>query len=95
MTGPEKLIAVREGVSSSLSAAPMKNLLARLERLNPPALCGGLCNFFLLGQTLSGRLRPDNDDQAGAGLLFPVKSTPDAHAYGRMTFAGDRRRFRD
>jgi hypothetical protein len=73
----------------------MKSLLARLERLNSAAPCGGLCKFFLLGQTLPSHIRPDNDGQASAGLLFPVKSTPDAHAYGRMTFAGDRRRFRD
>ncbi len=82
----EKLIASRESVSTKPFPIPVKELLARYERLYTGAVCDVLREFCLLDQALPGYLRPLNDDHTVAGIAFTVKSAPNVKITGEMTF---------
>jgi len=82
----EKLIAQRESVSTKDFPVPVKELLARFERLYTGAVCDVLREFCLLDQALPGYLRPINDDHTVAGIAFTVKSAPNVKITGEMTF---------
>lgn len=86
MMNLEKLIAAREGVSTKPFEVPLKDLLARYERLYTGAVCDVLREFCLLDQALPGYLRPLNDEHTVAGLAFTVKSAPNVKITGEMTF---------
>ena len=82
----EKLIAQRESVSTKDFPVPVKELLARFEKLYTGAVCDVLREFCLLDQALPGYLRPLNDDHTVAGIAFTVKSAPNVKISGEMTF---------
>jgi regulator of RNase E activity RraA len=82
----EKLIAQREGVSTTEFPVPAKELLARFEQLYTGAVCDVLREFCLLDQALPGYMRPLNDDHTVAGLAFTVKSAPNVKITGEMTY---------
>lgn len=86
MMNLEKLIAAREGLSTKPFALPVKDLLARYERLYTGAVCDVLREFCLLDQALPGHLRPLNDEHTVAGIAFTVKSAPNVKISGEMKF---------
>jgi len=86
MMNLEKLISEREGVSTRPFALPVKDLLARYERLYTGAVCDVLREFCLLDQALPGYLRPLSDEHTVAGLAFTVKSAANLKITGEMTF---------
>lgn len=82
----EKLIAEREGVSTTPFAIAVKELLARYEQLYTGAISDVLREFCLLEQALPGYLRPLRDSDVVAGIAFTVKSAPNVKITGEMTF---------
>lgn len=82
----EKLIAAREFVSTKPFPVPVKELLARYEKLYTGAVSDVLREHCLLDQALPGYFRPLNDDDVVAGIAFTVKSAPNVKITGEMTF---------
>ena len=82
----EKLIADRERISKAEFPIPVKELLARFEKLYTGAVSDVLREFCLLDQALPGYLRPLNDDHVVAGIAFTVKSAPHVQITGELTF---------
>lgn len=82
----EKLIAEREGVSTKSFPVPVKELLARYEKLYTGAVNDVLREFCLLEQALPHRIVPLRDKDTVAGLAFTVKSAPNCVINGEMTF---------
>jgi regulator of RNase E activity RraA len=82
----EKLIALREGVSTQAFPVPVKELLARYEQLYTGAISDVLREFCLLDQSLPGHLLPLRDSDVVAGIAFTVKSAPNVKITGEMTF---------
>jgi 4-hydroxy-4-methyl-2-oxoglutarate aldolase len=86
MMNLEQLIAEREGVSTKPFEVPLKDVLARYERLYTGAVCDVLREFCLLDQALPGYFRPLNDEHTVAGLAFTIKSAPNVQINGEMAF---------
>lgn len=82
----DKLIALRETVSTAPLAIPVKELLARYEQLYTGAISDVLREFCLLDQALPGYLRPLRDSDVVAGIAFTVKSAPNVKITGEMAF---------
>ncbi len=82
----DALIAAREGVSQRPLAAPVKDLLARYERLYTGAISDVLREFCLLDQALPHSIVPLRDRDTVAGLAFTVKSAPNCLIRGEMAF---------
>ena len=82
----ERLIALREAVSTKEFPVPVKELLARYEQLYTGAISDVLREFCLLDQSLPGHLRPLRDSDVVAGIAFTVKSAPNVKITGEMTF---------
>jgi regulator of RNase E activity RraA len=82
----ERLIAQREGVSTASFPVPVKELLARYEKLYTGAISDVLREFCLLDQSLPGHLRPLRDSDVVAGIAFTVKSSPNVKITGEMDF---------
>ena len=82
----EKLIAEREGVSSSEFPVPVKDLLARYEQLYTGAINDVLREFCLLAQALPHDIVPLRDKDTVAGIAFTVKSSPNCMIRGEMSF---------
>lgn len=82
----DALIAQREGVSTTPFPIPVKELLARYEKLYTGAISDVLREMCLLDQALPGHLRPLRDNDVVAGIAFTVKSAPNVKITGEMTF---------
>lgn len=82
----EKLIALRESVSTKPFPVPVKEILQRYEQLYTGAISDVLREFCLLDQSLPGYLRPLRDSDIAAGIAFTVKSAPNVKITGEMTF---------
>ncbi len=82
----DALIEARESVSTKPFAVPVKELLARYERLYTGAINDVLREFCLLEQALPHHLVPLRDKDAVAGLAFTVKSAPNCVIRGEMAF---------
>ena len=82
----DKLIALREAVSTKEFPVPVKELLQRYEQLYTGAISDVLREFCLLEQSLPGHLRPLRDSDVVAGIAFTVKSAPNVKITGEMTF---------
>jgi len=82
----EKLIAAREGVSTQPLPMPVKELLARYERLYTGAINDVLREFCLLEQALPYDIVPLRPEKTVAGLAFTVKSAPHVKIVGELTF---------
>jgi len=82
----EKLIAEREGISTKPFPVPVKELLARYEKMYTGAISDVLRECCLLDQALPGYLRPLRDSDVVAGIAFTVKSSPNVRIAGEMTF---------
>lgn len=82
----EKLIALREGVSTRELAIPAAELFARYEQLYTGAISDVLREFCLLDQALPGHLKPLRPERTVAGLAFTVKSAPNVKITGEMAF---------
>lgn len=86
MMNLEKLIAVREMISTTDFKIPVKEMLARYEQLYTGAISDVLREFTLLDQALPGHLKPLRPERTVAGLAFTVKSSPNVKITGEMTF---------
>jgi 4-hydroxy-4-methyl-2-oxoglutarate aldolase len=82
------LIAEREGISTSPFPIPLKELLARYERLYTGAVNDVLRERCRLDQALPHRIVPLRDGDTVAGIAFTVKSAPNCVIRGEMTFRG-------
>lgn len=81
----EKLIAVRETISTTPFSIPEKELLARYELLYTGAISDVLREHALLDQSI-GHLIPLRPEKTVAGIAFTVKSAPSVKITGEMTF---------
>jgi regulator of RNase E activity RraA len=81
-----KLIAARETVSTKPFAIPVKDLLARYEKLYTGAINDVLREFCLLDQALPHPIVPLRPEKTVAGLAFTVKSAPNVKITGELTF---------
>jgi 4-hydroxy-4-methyl-2-oxoglutarate aldolase len=84
MMNLEKLIAERESVSETIFPIPVKELLARYEKLYTGAVNDVLREFCLLDQALPYNIIPLRDTDNVAGIAFTVKSTPHCVINGEM-----------
>lgn len=82
----DALIAEREGVSAKPFSMPVKELLARYERLYTGAINDVLREFCRLEQALPNDIVPLRDRDTVAGLAFTVKSAPSCAIRGEMAF---------
>ena len=82
----EKLIADREYISTKPFPVPVKELLARYEKLYTGAINDVMREMCLLEQALPGRIRPLRDDMHAAGIAFTVKSAPNTIIRGELSF---------
>lgn len=82
----EQLIAERETISTKPFPVPVKELLARYERLYTGAVNDVLREWCLLDQALPHGIVPLREEVTVAGLAFTVKSAPNTKITGEMTF---------
>lgn len=82
----EKLIEVRETISTKPFPVPEKELLKRFEQLYTGAINDVLREFALLDQALPNRIVPLREYQSVAGIAFTVKSAPNVLIRGEMDF---------
>jgi regulator of RNase E activity RraA len=82
----EKLIAVRESISTKPFPIPDEELLLRYEQLYAGAISDVLREFALLDQSLPGEILPLRPERTVAGLAFTVKSAPNVKITGEMAF---------
>jgi 4-hydroxy-4-methyl-2-oxoglutarate aldolase len=82
----EKLIVERESLSKAIFPLPVKDLLARYEKLYTGAINDVLREFCLLDQALPYNIIPLRDADHVAGIAFTVKSAPNCVINGEMTF---------
>ncbi len=82
----DKLIAVREGISTREFPVPVKDLLKRFEDLYTGAVNDVLREFCLLEQALPGYILPLREYRTVAGIAFTVKSAPNVKITGEMEF---------
>lgn len=81
----EKLVAVRETVSTAQLPIPPRELLARYENLYTGAVSDVLREHALLDQSI-GHMIPLRPERTVAGFAFTVKSAPHVRISGEMTF---------
>ncbi|HRP04418.1 MAG TPA: RraA family protein, partial [Opitutaceae bacterium] len=86
MMNLEKLIALREGISTKELPIPADDLLARFEQIYTGAISDVMREFCLLDQALPGYLKPLRSERTVAGFAFTVKSSPSIQISGEMTF---------
>ena len=86
MMNLEKLIALREGISTKELPIPAEDLLARFEQIYTGAISDVMREFCLLDQALPGYLKPLRSERAVAGFAFTVKSSPSIQISGEMNF---------
>jgi 4-hydroxy-4-methyl-2-oxoglutarate aldolase len=82
----ERLIAEREEVSTKPFPVPVKELIARYEKLYTGAINDVLREFCLLDQALPYDIVPLRNQDTVAGIAFTVKSSPNCVIRGEMTF---------
>ena len=82
----ENLIRARECVSQKEFPVPVKELLARFERLYTGAINDVMREFCLLDQALPHNIIPLRPERTVAGVAFTVKSSPNVKITGEMTF---------
>ena len=82
----ENLIRAREHVSQKDFPVPVKDLLARYERLYTGAINDVMREFCLLDQALPHNIIPLRPERTVAGIAFTVKSSPNVKITGEMTF---------
>lgn len=82
----DRLIAERESSELAELGIPVKELLARYEKLYTGAISDVLREHALLDQALPSRLRPLRPERTVAGIAFTVKSAPHTRITGEMTF---------
>ena len=82
----ENLIRSREYVSTKEFPVPVKDMLARYERLYTGAINDVLREFCLLDQALPHNIIPLRPERTVAGIAFTVKSSPNVKITGEMTF---------
>lgn len=80
----EKLIALREGISTQELSIPAAELFTRYEQLYTGAISDVLREFCLLDQALPGHLKPLRPERTVAGFAFTVKSAPNMKITGEM-----------
>ncbi len=86
MMNLERLIEVREGISTTKFPIPEKELLIRFEQLYTGAVNDVLREYCLLEQALPGRISPLREYRTIAGFAFTVKSAPNVKIQGEMEF---------
>lgn len=86
MMNLEKLIEVREGVSTKKFPISDKELLNRYEKIYTGAISDVLREFTLLNQALPIRIRALKNYQTVAGFAFTVKSSSSTRVSGEMEF---------
>lgn len=86
MMNLEKLIEVRESISTKAFPIPDKELLARYEQIYTGAINDVLREFTLLDQALPIRIRALERYRTVAGFAFTVKSSPSTRVSGEMEF---------
>ncbi|MBS7700487.1 MULTISPECIES: RraA family protein [unclassified Chelatococcus] len=82
----ERLIAEREIIDTTPFAIPVKDLLARYERLYTGAISDVMREFCLMNQALPGYLQPLRPERTVAGVAFTVKSAPNTKVTGELTY---------
>lgn len=82
----EKLIAMRESISTCSFPVSESELLARYESLYTGIISDVLREHALLDQSLPGHLKALRPERAVAGVAFTVKSAPNVKITGEMTF---------
>ncbi|HET6560232.1 MAG TPA: RraA family protein [Prolixibacteraceae bacterium] len=82
----EKLIEMREGISTKAFPIPEKELLARFEELYTGAINDVLREFCLMNQALPNHIVPLREYRTVAGIAFTVKSSPNTLVKGEMEF---------
>ena len=82
----ENLIRAREHVSQKDFPVPVKDLLARYERLYTGAINDVMREFCLLDQALPHNIIPLRPERTVAGIAFTVKSSPNVKITGEMSF---------
>ena len=86
MMNLEKLIKVREEISSKKFPVPEKEILARFEQLYTGAVNDVLREFCFMDQALPYHIKPLREYKTIAGFAFTVKSAPNALVQGEMDF---------
>lgn len=86
MMNLDKLIALREGVSTEPLAIEPRELLSRFEQLYTGAVNDVMREFCLLEQALPGHILPLREYRTVAGFAFTVKSSPNVKVTGEMEF---------
>ncbi|CAM3426301.1 RraA family protein [Zobellia roscoffensis] len=86
MMNLEKLIEVREGVSTKKFPISDKELLSRYEKIYTGAISDVLREFTLMNQALPIRIRALKNYQTVAGFAFTVKSSSSTRVTGEMEF---------
>ncbi len=86
MMNLDRLIAERETISTAPFPIPVKELLARYERLYTGAINDVLREHGLLHQALPHHIVPLRPERTVAGLAFTVKSAPNVLIRGEMSF---------
>ena len=86
MMNLERLVAERESIPDVVLPIPLKELLARYERLASAIVSDVLREFCLLDQAFPGTLVALRPERCFAGIAFTVKSAPNTQITGEMTF---------
>jgi regulator of RNase E activity RraA len=82
----EKLIEMREGISTAEFPVPEKELLKRYEQIYTGAINDVLREFCLLNQALPSYIVPLREYRTVAGIAFTVKSSPNVLIQGEMEY---------
>ncbi len=82
----EKLVELRENVSTKTFPVAEKELLTRFEQLYTGAVNDVLREFCLLNQTLPNNIIPLCEYRTVAGIAFTVKSSPNTIISGELEF---------
>lgn len=82
----DKLVEMREKISTKEFPIPVKELLARFEDLYTGAINDVLREFCLLNQSLPNHIIPLREYTTVAGIAFTVKSSPNTLVKGEMEF---------
>ena len=82
----EKLVELREGISTAVFPVEDKVLLTRFEQLYTGAVNDVLREHCLLNQALPNHIIPLREYRTIAGFAFTVKSSPNTIVRGEMEF---------
>ena len=86
MMNLDRLREQRESIPDTPFPVPVKELLARYERLYTGAVSDVLREFCLLDQALPPELRPLRPERTVAGIAFTVKSAPHTQLSGELPY---------